>query len=127
MIRRPPRSTLFPYTTLFRSRRPGGEEDHPRQEQRDRAQALQPEDVVDHVADGGELHEGTDHGDPYVLLQVQPLIQTQGHRHGYEPQREQARAHRLKTFHAYDLPEMCRLAASPGPEKNSSLPHSPPL
>src|SRR2546423_11350801 len=26
MIRRPPRSTLFPYTTLFRS--PGGEDDH---------------------------------------------------------------------------------------------------
>src|SRR2546426_6945158 len=25
MIRRPPRSTLFPYTTLFRSRRGGGE------------------------------------------------------------------------------------------------------
>src|SRR5688572_31126066 len=24
MIRRPPRSTLFPYTTLFRSRRPHG-------------------------------------------------------------------------------------------------------
>src|SRR3712207_9392592 len=23
MVRRPPRSTLFPYTTLFRSRRPG--------------------------------------------------------------------------------------------------------
>src|SRR3712207_8560682 len=27
MIRRPPRSTLFPYTTLFRSR--GGRSDHP--------------------------------------------------------------------------------------------------
>src|SRR2546430_10300340 len=26
MIRRPPRSTLFPYTTLFRSLRPGGAE-----------------------------------------------------------------------------------------------------
>src|SRR2546426_6296587 len=26
MIRRPPRSTLFPYTTLFRSRKAGGEE-----------------------------------------------------------------------------------------------------
>src|SRR3712207_7377937 len=26
MIRRPPRSTLFPYTTLFRSGRPGGAE-----------------------------------------------------------------------------------------------------
>src|SRR3712207_8084598 len=25
MIRRPPRSTLFPYTTLFRSRQPRGE------------------------------------------------------------------------------------------------------
>src|SRR2546422_2999180 len=24
MIRRPPRSTLFPYTTLFRSQQPGG-------------------------------------------------------------------------------------------------------
>src|SRR2546425_8294960 len=36
MIRRPPRSTLFPYTTLFRSRRPdvvlvaGAGKDHPR-------------------------------------------------------------------------------------------------
>src|SRR3712207_8987350 len=27
MIRRPPRSTLFPYTTLFRSSRAGSEED----------------------------------------------------------------------------------------------------
>src|SRR5690242_21575154 len=37
MIRRPPRSTLFPYTTLFRSEGRGAEEDHcrdrrPRQE-----------------------------------------------------------------------------------------------
>src|SRR3712207_8342980 len=28
MIRRPPRSTLFPYTTLFRSRLPGGGGEH---------------------------------------------------------------------------------------------------
>src|SRR2546421_3607984 len=28
MIRRPPRSTLFPYTTLFRSRADGGERLH---------------------------------------------------------------------------------------------------
>src|SRR5689334_24171073 len=27
MIRRPPRSTLFPYTTLFRSEQPGDQED----------------------------------------------------------------------------------------------------
>src|SRR2546427_4711394 len=29
MIRRPPRSTLFPYTTLFRSRTDPGAETHP--------------------------------------------------------------------------------------------------
>src|SRR2546421_7300123 len=29
MIRRPPRSTLFPYTTLFRSRRRASPTDHP--------------------------------------------------------------------------------------------------
>src|SRR6266498_5132410 len=29
MIRRPPRSTLFPYTTLFRSRVAGGDLTHP--------------------------------------------------------------------------------------------------
>src|SRR2546430_6339945 len=28
MIRRPPRSTLFPYTTLFRSRRAYGDREH---------------------------------------------------------------------------------------------------
>src|SRR5688572_32027694 len=30
MIRRPPRSTLFPYTTLFRSQRSGGRAPDPR-------------------------------------------------------------------------------------------------
>src|SRR3712207_8863461 len=29
MIRRPPRSTLFPYTTLFRSEQLGGDEEEP--------------------------------------------------------------------------------------------------
>src|SRR5258708_27435061 len=39
MIRRPPRSTLFPYTTLFRSRN----EDHgPRAGRPDRADAVSP-------------------------------------------------------------------------------------
>src|SRR2546430_14397505 len=35
MIRRPPRSTLFPYTTLFRSWRPGIPEVQDRPEHRD--------------------------------------------------------------------------------------------
>src|SRR3712207_8793368 len=43
MIRRPPRSTLFPYTTLFRSRRPRvGERLHPHHPQ-----------AVRHVPDDG--------------------------------------------------------------------------
>src|SRR3712207_8596495 len=41
MIRRPPRSTLFPYTTLFRSR-PGGRADLPPGRTR-RREARQPE------------------------------------------------------------------------------------
>src|SRR3712207_7822498 len=50
MIRRPPRSTLFPYTTLFRSRRAGvaGAEDAD-------ARALEQPDVV-RVVDADGLH-----------------------------------------------------------------------
>src|SRR3712207_7700593 len=42
MIRRPPRSTLFPYTTLFRSRRrrPGDAGLHPQVHRRHRHRAL---------------------------------------------------------------------------------------
>src|SRR2546429_2420158 len=44
MIRRPPRSTLFPYTTLFRSilavRQPKAEADHGEHETRDRDREL---------------------------------------------------------------------------------------
>src|SRR3712207_8616895 len=44
MIRRPPRSTLFPYTTLFRSPNPGGGEDVPerRRPARDSRHHLRP-------------------------------------------------------------------------------------
>src|SRR3712207_7816474 len=43
MIRRPPRSTLFPYTTLFRSRHPPGA--HRRDDERDRHAPCQEADV----------------------------------------------------------------------------------
>src|SRR2546425_8995188 len=49
MIRRPPRSTLFPYTTLFRSVAHGG---------------LRHEDLTAHRATldaGGQVHGGPDH------------------------------------------------------------------
>src|SRR3712207_2644431 len=53
MIRRPPRSTLFPYTTLFRSggagRRGGEEEDHaPQRRLRDRGKDVLLEQVAGH-------------------------------------------------------------------------------
>src|SRR5438093_1333511 len=42
MIRRPPRSTLFPYTTLFRSRRNGGRYERAADECRDGADRAEP-------------------------------------------------------------------------------------
>src|SRR5256885_10020083 len=67
MIRRPPRSTLFPYTTLFRSARHGGGCDLPRElvlEVPRRVVALELEQVVagGHLDDGGEVAAGP-HGE----------------------------------------------------------------
>src|SRR3712207_9532325 len=62
MIRRPPRSTLFPYTTLFRSHRETtavtGASNNLSLQPRDGiagrvAPALQPGGIKDHVAHGG--------------------------------------------------------------------------
>src|SRR5258708_18375766 len=50
MIRRPPRSTLFPYTTLFRSRAPPRDHESGDQEQRPRS-----EPVVHHVEHAARL------------------------------------------------------------------------
>src|SRR3712207_7423980 len=44
MIRRPPRSTLFPYTTLFRSHHPADREDRQHQRQRHAADEQAHED-----------------------------------------------------------------------------------
>src|SRR2546422_3100522 len=50
MIRRPPRSTLFPYTTLFRSRRDGGAAERQRHEGRAGLELLAIAVVHDRVA-----------------------------------------------------------------------------
>src|SRR3712207_7991529 len=64
MIRRPPRSTLFPYTTLFRS--DGGDEGGGRQQQVDRVDPaheleLQPQRLADRQAQAhhrdGDVHD----------------------------------------------------------------------
>src|SRR5690349_23147540 len=65
MIRRPPRSTLFPYTTLFRSGRPpgrGDEEDSRRQGRRHRGRGRQRQERqgVPGEAEGDEEVRGID-------------------------------------------------------------------
>src|SRR3712207_8206872 len=64
MIRRPPRSTLFPYTTLFRSARRAGE-DRPEVDRRGavpaRRQPAAPEEAA--RRDRGELREPRRRGD----------------------------------------------------------------
>src|SRR2546422_5223315 len=68
MIRRPPRSTLFPYTTLFRSpppaerRKRGG--DHPRQQHRAADEALEPELLVEEQRQTDSEHQLKRHRDP---------------------------------------------------------------
>src|SRR3712207_8529468 len=69
MIRRPPRSTLFPYTTLFRSTSAaadvGGEEQHEPAHQEQQAGGGQPVEQA-----GGCLHPGrADGGLPGPLTQ----------------------------------------------------------
>src|SRR3712207_7808779 len=54
MIRRPPRSTLFPYTTLFRS--PGGPGGHPHE--RRLARTVLPEEGVDLAGQHLDRHVG---------------------------------------------------------------------
>src|SRR2546426_7912602 len=60
MIRRPPRSTLFPYTTLFRSRSDQTGEEEAASPVRDQAQ------LVEHLADRGLVRR-----DPVIAGQRQ--------------------------------------------------------
>src|SRR3712207_6904115 len=62
MIRRPPRSTLFPYTTLFRSRKAAAARQPRRaaalRQAQDRAAALTPRDRArGHLANGVRLRD----------------------------------------------------------------------
>src|SRR3712207_7869682 len=78
MIRRPPRSTLFPYTTLFRSRADGDRSELPGEGQREHRQQRR------RLLDRGGGRED-DVGDPL------------GRRHGHGPDRKSTR---LNSSHA---------------------------
>src|SRR3712207_8138346 len=68
MIRRPPRSTLFPYTTLFRSQGADHRHEDVADEGLDDAPERRPDDdadrKVDHVAAQRELLEFLEHDEP---------------------------------------------------------------
>src|SRR2546428_9116394 len=62
MIRRPPRSTLFPYTTLFRSE---GDRERQRHDADDHAR----DDVREELVAGVSLERGNEFGDERVQVQ----------------------------------------------------------
>src|SRR2546422_520330 len=66
MIRRPPRSTLFPYTTLFRSRPVEG---------RANRHAAQPADEDDAVLHAGVLDVAV----PELRVRAQPVLRREQH------------------------------------------------
>src|SRR5690242_21333590 len=79
MIRRPPRSTLFPYTTLFRSRRQEGE----RAEDR-RVVEEAPRRVRRHVPEGahrGRSEEHTSELQSHVNLVCRLLLEKKKEKH----------------------------------------------
>src|SRR2546422_6731143 len=87
MIRRPPRSTLFPYTTLFRS---GRYADHPR--------AFPPV----HPEEEQKWHQGQKHIDPVEFLDDAP---SQHPQLGKEAQRSEEHTSELQSR----LHLVCRL------------------
>src|SRR3712207_8645136 len=58
MIRRPPRSTLFPYTTLFRSGQASVKRNLPRCFEHIEAGHIDPKQVITHRIPLEEIHEG---------------------------------------------------------------------
>src|SRR5256885_6841587 len=80
MIRRPPRSTLFPYTTLFRSI----ERREPRPLQQQRQGRVNP--GVQHGGDDGDEAEQQGVAQPHVLAQRQPLGEIRSEEHTSELQ-----------------------------------------
>src|SRR3712207_7533847 len=79
MIRRPPRSTLFPYTTLFRSK---GDQQLAAAVAADRAGPAQPERGA--LGDAGQLtavewRVGSDHDDAGPVLGVWRLVRSEEH------------------------------------------------
>src|SRR3712207_7142555 len=87
MIRRPPRSTLFPYTTLFRSLA-ARQVDHLEHEQRPVEQA-------------GRLLVEVEHGDPVdAVVELGGALQVDAVEHDHHVRRADRKSTRLNSSHA---------------------------
>src|SRR3712207_9379212 len=96
MIRRPPRSTLFPYTTLFRSLRDERPHPHDRREQEDAlAPQAQPEEVRERRE---EAEEDRDAAAGQVVVVERPDLVVRGQRRTLE--QLDRKSTRLNSSHA---------------------------
>src|SRR2546428_10226002 len=81
MIRRPPRSTLFPYTTLFRSVQAVGLD----RSQKDQGDS-QPRRADDHAAEGGDSQAPSDRGGGHAAEGVERITGVRSEEHTSELQ-----------------------------------------
>src|SRR3712207_7058441 len=79
MIRRPPRSTLFPYTTLFRSAGPREELSLERPHHRIRLARGLVDEVVRKVRMRVCVHRVHDHGDPVLVTRPHEPLRSEEH------------------------------------------------
>src|SRR3989442_11231812 len=145
MIRRPPRSTLFPYTTLFRSEHgygdravDGGAAEERRCRHVDLARARHVEDAPPARAlpdqRRGEEREGAgehDQVEPGQPRGVEPAPERgeEQHAHEHEPQRRPAVDHRLASNgggSVTDSPRPAAAARTAAPRPSSAPPTPPP-
>src|SRR3712207_8425176 len=88
MIRRPPRSTLFPYTTLFRSDRlpgQGGDEPRPDEDPRERAHRRLDDPALQARPEAGRSEEHTSELQSRQYLVCRLLLEKKNKQHRHIP------------------------------------------
>src|SRR2546422_7700964 len=89
MIRRPPRSTLFPYTTLFRSVREAAAERQRRDVDGLHAQQVEAEHAARHIQDRKSTRLNSSHGYiSYAVFCLKKKMPVLAHRLVFKPSAE---------------------------------------
>src|SRR2546425_9478212 len=101
MIRRPPRSTLFPYTTLFRSE-DGGRLDRAHARMIDRARPVEARRARHVAADHGDRsEEHTSELQSLAYLVCRLLLEKKKKKHDPRPSGTDRKSTRLNSSHGY--------------------------